>query len=99
MVLFQHLRYAPSNSNRSRSLPNTEWSFGGCPQGGNHTRKPGRLYEVICRATHPLVFAWALRPRGLDAFLKPAPRDDNGRDKAFINYAKMIVMGAKRPLL
>lgn len=45
----------------------------------NHTQivirllfKPARLYKVIYRATDPLVFAWALRPRDLDGFLKAA---------------------------
>jgi hypothetical protein len=77
------LRCAPRNNNRSRYIPNTEWSFASRPQGGNlkvnHTQivirllfKPARLYKVIYRATDPLVFAWALRPRDLDGFLKAA---------------------------
>src|SRR5215475_8679021 len=71
-------------------IPNTEWSFGSCPQGGNlvvsDTQicypagfEAGRLYELIYRAKDPLVLGLGFAAtRDLGAFLKSAPRDDNG---------------------
>src|SRR5499427_8719460 len=90
-------------------IPNTEWSFGACPQGGNlvvsDTQicypagfEAGRLYELIYRAKDPLVLGLGFAAtRDLGAFLKSAPRDDNGRDNpVFIKDAKTIVMGSSQ---
>src|SRR5215468_6205823 len=90
-------------------IPNTEWSFGSCPQGGNlvvsDTQicypagfKPGRLYELIYRAKDPLVLGLGFAAaRDLGAFLKTEPKDDNGRDNpVFVKDAKTIVMGSSQ---
>ena len=90
-------------------IPNTEWLFGACPQGGNlvvsDTQicypagfEAGRLYELIYRAKDPLVLGLGFAAtRDLGAFLKSAPRDDNGRDNpVFIKDAKTIVMGSSQ---
>jgi hypothetical protein len=91
------------------SIPNTEWSFGACPQGGNLAVsdsqicypagfKPGRLYELIYRAKDPLVLGLGFAAaRDLGAFLKAEPKDDNGRDNpVFVKDAKTIVMGSSQ---
>jgi hypothetical protein len=91
------------------SIPNTEWSFGACPQGGNlavsDTQicypagfKPGRLYELIYRAKDPVVLGLGFAAaRDLGAFLKAEPKDDNGRDNpVFVKDAKTIMMGSSQ---
>jgi len=107
--------FIPTLSVRSKEqeprvpIPNTEWSFGTCPQGGNlvvsDTQicypagfKPGRLYELIYRAQGPLVLGLGFAAaRDLGAFLKAEPKDDDGRDNpAFIKDAKTIVMGSSQ---
>jgi hypothetical protein len=90
-------------------IPNTEWSFGACSQGGNlvvsDTQicypagfKPGRLYELIYRAKAPLVLGLGFAAaRDLGAFLKTEPRDDDGHDNpVFVKDAKTIVMGSSQ---
>jgi Alpha/beta hydrolase domain len=91
------------------SIPNTEWSFGACPQGSNlavsDTQicypagfKPGRLYELIYRAKDPVVLGLGFAAaRDLGAFLKAEPKDDNGRDNpVFVKDAKTIMMGSSQ---
>lgn len=71
-------------------IPNTQWSFGECREGGevqpSETRiclnagfQPGRLYELIYRAKDPTVqgLGFAVM-RDLGAFLKTEPRDAVG---------------------
>ena len=90
-------------------IPNMQWSFGTCPQGDNLVVsdsqicypagfKPGRLYELIYRAQHPLVLGLGFAAaRDLGAFLKAEPKDDDGRDNpAFIKDARTIVMGSSQ---
>jgi hypothetical protein len=90
-------------------IPNTEWSFGACPQGGelkvSDTQicypagfKPGRLYELVYRAKDPLVLGLGFAAtRDLGAFLKAEPKDDAGGDNpVFIKAAKTIVMGSSQ---
>jgi hypothetical protein len=90
-------------------IPNTEWSFGACPQGSNLTVsdtqicypagfRPGRLYELIYLAKNPIVLGLGFAAtRDLGAFLKTEQRDDNGRDNpVFIKDAKTIVMGSSQ---
>jgi hypothetical protein len=92
----------------SRSIPNTESSFGvGRKVATSRRTIPDLLsgwfqarsaYEVIYRAGDPLAFAWALRPRDLGPLLKAASKMIAAAITLFIKDAKMIVMGAKRPL-
>ena len=89
-------------------IPNTEWSFGACPQGDlkvSDTQicypagfKPGHLYELTYRAKDPLVLGLGFTAaRDLGAFLKAEPKDDTGRDNpVFIKDAKTIVMGSSQ---
>jgi hypothetical protein len=60
--------------------------------------KPGRLDELIYRAKDPLVLGLGFAAtRDLGAFLKAAPKDDNGRDNpVFIKDAKAIMMGSSQ---
>ncbi len=91
------------------SIPNTEWSFGACPQGGNAAAtdtqicypagfKPGRLYEIIYRAKDPLVLGLGFAAaRDIGAFFKAATADDNGRENpVYVKDAKSIVMGSSQ---
>jgi len=90
-------------------IPNTEWSFGACPQGGpvtaSDTRicypagfKTGRFYELTYRAKDPLVLGLGFAAaRDLGAFLKAAAKDDAGHDNpVLIANAKSIVMGSSQ---
>lgn len=90
-------------------IPNTEWSFGACPQDGSSRVsdtqicypagfKPGRLYEVIYQARDPLVLGLGFAAaRDLGAFLKSEPKDDSGHDNpVFIKDAWTIVMGSSQ---
>jgi hypothetical protein len=68
-------------------IPNTEWSFGACPDGGvprpSVTQicfaaqfQPGRLYEIVYRAKDPTVLGLGYATmRDLPAFFKHEPRD------------------------
>jgi len=90
-------------------IPNEEWSFGACPQGGaatvNDTQicypagfKPGRLYELTYRAKDPLVLGLGFAAaRDLGAFLKSAERDEGGTaNPVLVPNAKAIVMGSSQ---
>jgi hypothetical protein len=90
-------------------IPNTEWSFGACPQGGpvtaSDTRicypagfKIGRFYELTYRAKDPLVLGLGFAAaRDLGAFLKAAAKDEAGHDNpVLIANAKTIVMGSSQ---
>jgi len=84
------LSVRPREQAARASIPNTEWSFGACPDGGpatpSDTRlcypagfQPGRLYELIYRARDPLVLGLGYAAmRDLAAFFKHADRDDAG---------------------
>ena len=70
------------------TIPNSEWSFGSCPDGGPATPgdrqicfplgfQPGRIYELIYRAKDPLVLGLGFAAmRDLAAFLKHEERDE-----------------------
>ena len=90
-------------------IPNTEWSFGACPQGGpvsaSDTRicypagfKIGRFYELTYRAKDPLVLGLGFAAaRDLGAFLKAEAKDDAGHDNpVLVANAKTIVMGSSQ---
>jgi hypothetical protein len=90
-------------------IPNSDWSFGACPQGGpvtaSDTRicypagfKIGRFYELTYRAKDPLVLGLGFAAaRDLGAFLKAAAKDDAGHDNpVLIANAKTIVMGSSQ---
>jgi len=90
-------------------IPNTEWSFGACGQGGmvtaNDTQicypagfKVGHLYELTYRAKDPLVLGLGFAAaRDLGAFLKSAEKDDAGAaNPVFVANAKSLVMGSSQ---
>ena len=89
------------------SIPNEEWSFGTCGQGGappipSATEicypagfKPGHLYELTYRAKAPLVLGLGFAAtRDLGTFLKTAAKDDDGTaNPVLIPNVRAIVMG------
>ncbi len=90
-------------------VPNSEWSFGACPQGGpasvSDTRicypagfKTGHFYELTYRAKDPPVLGLGFAAaRDLGAFLKATAKDDAGHDNpVLIANAKTIVMGSSQ---
>ena len=90
-------------------IPNTEWSFGACPQGGqaqvSDTQicypagfKSGQFYELTYRAKDPTVLGLGFAAaRDLGSFLKSEAKDDAGNDNpVFIRDAKSIVMGSSQ---
>ena len=90
-------------------IPNSEWFFGACPQGGTPSVsdsqicypagfKPGHLYELMYRAKDPLVLGLGFAAaRDLGAFLKAEATDDNGRENpVFVKDARAIVMGSSQ---
>jgi hypothetical protein len=90
-------------------IPNTEWSFGACGQGGavtaNDTQicypagfKVGHLYELTYRAKDPLVLGLGFAAaRDLGAFLKSAEKDDAGTaNPVYVANAKTLVMGSSQ---
>jgi Alpha/beta hydrolase domain len=87
-------------------IPNSEWSFGSCPEGGAAAAddkqicypagfQPGRLYELIYRAKDPLVLGLGYAAaRDLASFLKSRPRDDAGAENpVFRADNSAMVMG------
>lgn len=90
-------------------IPNSEWSFGACPNGGaaavNATQlcypagfQPGRFYELIYRAKDPLVLGLGYAAaRDLGAFLKNRTQDDSGAANPVYRAGnKAIVMGSSQ---
>lgn len=90
-------------------IPNTEWSFGTCPQGASPVPsdtqicypagfRPGRLYEVIYQAKDPLVLGLGFAAaRDLGAFLKSETKDDSGHDNpVYVKDARTVVMGSSQ---
>jgi Alpha/beta hydrolase domain len=90
-------------------IPNAEWSFGACGQGGTVTAndtqicypagfKVGHLYELTYRAKDPLVLGLGFAAaRDLGAFLKFAEKDDAGTaNPVFVANAKALVMGSSQ---
>jgi hypothetical protein len=71
-------------------IPNTDWSFGACPDGGTASPsetqicypagfQPGRLYELTYRAKDPAVTGLGFAViRDLGSFLRGEARDDQG---------------------
>jgi hypothetical protein len=91
------------------TIPNTEWSFGACGQGGavtaNDTQicypagfKAGHLYELTYRAKDPLVLGLGFAAaRDLGAFLKSAEKDDAGTaNPVYVANPKTLVMGSSQ---
>lgn len=91
------------------TIPNSEWSFGACPQGGSVTPndrqichpagfRPGKIYELTYRARDPLVLGIGFAvARDLGDFLKSAATDDAGTpNPARIQGARSIVMGSSQ---
>lgn len=88
--------FLPSLTVRAREqgprvpIPNTQWAFGACPEGGPPTPsateiclpagfQPGRIYELIYRGADPLVLGLGYAAiRDLIAFLKHERHDDAG---------------------
>ena len=90
-------------------IPNTEWTFGSCPEGGEPASddkkicypagfEPGKLYELIYRAKDPLVLGLGYAAtRDLAAFLKHEERDSTGTaNPVYRSGAKAIVMGTSQ---
>ncbi|WP_046869451.1 alpha/beta hydrolase domain-containing protein [Microvirga massiliensis] len=91
------------------TIPNADWAFGSCPEGGEPTTddtricysagfEPGKLYELIYRAKDPLVLGLGYAvTRDLAAFLKNEERDTAGTaNPVFRPGAKAIVMGTSQ---
>lgn len=90
-------------------IPNTEWSFGRCGDGGAVTPdethlcypagfQPGRLYELIYRAKDPTVLGIGFAAtRDLGAFLRDQQRDQAGTaNPVWRADNKAIVMGSSQ---
>lgn len=91
------------------AIPNTEWSFGACPNGGeakpSDTQiclpagfQPGRLYELIYRAKDPLVMGLGYAAiRDFGSFAKRAAKDDAGTaNPVYRADNRAIVIGASQ---
>jgi hypothetical protein len=91
------------------AIPNTEWSFGSCPEGAPVTPadrqvcfpagfQPGRIYELIYRAKDPLVLGLGFAAmRDLGAFLKHEEKDDSQTpNPVFRAENKTLVMGTSQ---
>ena len=91
------------------AIPNTEWSFGACPDGGAVTMNDtqicypagfqlGRLYELIYRAKDPLVLGLGYAAaRDLGSFLKNRETDDAGTANPVYRAGnKAILMGTSQ---
>lgn len=90
-------------------IPNTEWSFAACPDGGPARPsdvqicypagfQPGRLYELIYRAKDPLVLGLGYAAmRDLAAFFKHEPRDaSGGANPIYRSGAKAVIQGSSQ---
>ncbi|MGB9369599.1 MAG: alpha/beta hydrolase domain-containing protein [Xanthobacteraceae bacterium] len=89
-------------------IPNTEWSFGACTDGGvtpNETQicypagfQLGRLYELIYRAKDPLVLGLGYAAaRDIGSFLKNREADDSGAANPVYRAGnKAILMGTSQ---
>ena len=94
---------------RPLRFPNTDWSFGSCPQGGAATPsatqiclpsgfRPGHVYELSYRARDPLVLGIGFAAaRDVASFLRHEAADDTGTpNPARVKDAKTIVMGSSQ---
>ena len=90
-------------------IPNSDWSFGSCPDGGPATSgvrqicfpsefQPGRIYELIYRAKDPLVLGLGFAAmRDLAAFLKHEEKDDlQSANPVYRAGNKAVVMGSSQ---
>ena len=90
-------------------IPNTEWSFAACPDGGpprpSETQlcyatqfQPGRLYELVYRAKDPTVLGLGYAAmRDLAAFFKHEPRDASGTaNPIYRPGAKAAIQGSSQ---
>ena len=90
-------------------IPNTEWSFGACTDGGTVTPNDkqicypagfqlGRLYELIYRAKDPLVLGLGYAAaRDIGSFLKNREADDAGTANPVYRAGnKAILMGTSQ---
>lgn len=91
------------------AIPNSEWSFGACADGGSITTndtqicypagfQPGHLYELIYRAKDPLVLGLGFAAaRDLGSFLKNREQDASGNPNPVYRAGnKAIVMGSSQ---
>ena len=91
------------------AIPNTEWSFGSCPEGGTAIPgdrqiclpagfQPGRIYELIYRAKDPLVLGLGFAAmRDLAAFLKHEEKDEGQTANPVYRASnKALVMGTSQ---
>jgi hypothetical protein len=91
------------------AIPNGEWSFGACPEGGEPAKddtkicyqagfEPGKLYELIYRAKDPLVLGLGLAAtRDLASFLKHDEKDEAGTaNPVYRQGAKALIMGSSQ---
>jgi hypothetical protein len=107
--------FVPMLTVRSRAqaapmlIPNEEWSFGACPQGGAATPsdtqiclprgfRPGWVYELRYRARDPQVLGIGFAvARDLGAFLRHDAADDTGAvNPVRLPDARTIVMGSSQ---
>jgi hypothetical protein len=90
-------------------IPNSEWSFGNCADGGavrvNDTQicypaqfQPGKLYELTYRAKDPTVIGLGYAAaRDVGAFFKARATDDKGRaNPAYRSGTKSIILGSSQ---
>ena len=91
------------------TIPNTEWSFGRCDDGGatkpDETHlcypagfQPGRLYELIYRAKDPMVLGVGFAAsRDLGSFLRDEQRDQaGGANPVWRADNKALIMGSSQ---
>ncbi|MBV8912994.1 MAG: hypothetical protein JOZ05_08155, partial [Acetobacteraceae bacterium] len=107
--------FMPSLTVRAReqdprvTIPNTEWSFGRCDDGGatkpDETHlcypagfQPGRLYELIYRAKDPMVLGIGFAAsRDLGSFLRDEQRDQaGGANPVWRADNKALIMGSSQ---
>ncbi len=90
-------------------VPNTEWSFATCAAGQpakpdqkhiclSNGFQPGHFYELIYRATDPLVLGLGFAAtRDLGVFLRDAPKDDAGTaNPAYRPNQRNIIIGSSQ---
>ncbi|MBI3702791.1 MAG: hypothetical protein HY244_02810 [Rhizobiales bacterium] len=91
------------------AIPNSEWSFGACADGGAATPSetqicypagflPGRLYELTYRAKDPLVMGLGFAAtRDLASFLRSEPRDSQGTaNPVFRDNQVAVIFGSSQ---
>lgn len=104
------LTVRPRESAPRVAIPNSQWRFANCPDGGAGTPdakkiclpagfEPGKLYELVYRAKDPLVIGIGMAvARDLADFLKNRDKDDAGTPNPVVHgkSVKTLAMGSSQ---